>query len=283
MRVSRCNNKIISQAKSLPRFISRHVSQNERKETPSCTCTKASYTLEAAIVFPVVTGFMVFVLMFFRVLQIQTAVEAALVYASRMTAVEACAVESDVALLASAEGFFVSKLSDSEVVEEYVDGGIWGISLLQSQANDENISLIADYNIKLPIGFFEIDTFNMSQKSVSRKWIGKAITEASEDYVYITDYGTVYHKSKSCSHLDLSINRVNLGEIKLLRNKNGGKYSACSKCAEKIPEFSMVYVTDYGTLYHGDVSCSALKRTIRIVPLSEVFDMPACSKCGGIK
>ena len=135
----------------------------------------------------------------------------------------------------------------------------------------------------MPIGFFDIDTFNMSQKSVSRKWIGKAITEASEDYVYITDYGTVYHKSKSCSHLDLSINRVNLGEIKLLRNKNGGKYSACSKCAEKIPEFSMVYVTDYGTLYHGDVSCSALKRTIRIVPLSEVFDMPACSKCGGIK
>lgn len=283
MRVSRCNKKIISQAKSLPRFISRHVSQNERKETPSCTCAKASYTLEAAVVFPVVTGFIVFILMFFRILQIQTSVEAALVYASRMTAVEACAVESDVALLASAKGFFVSQLSDSEIVEEYVDGGIWGISILQSETTDENISLIANYNIKLPIGFFEIDTFDMSQKSVSRKWIGKSLTEESEDYVYITDYGTVYHKSKSCSYLDLSINRVNIGEIKLLRNKNGGKYSACSKCAEKISEFSMVYVTDYGTLYHGDVSCSALKRTVRIVPLSEVFDMPACSKCGGIK
>lgn len=283
MMVSRCNKRLsnFSGTKSLPRIYIRPVSPNEHKETPSCTCPKASYTLEAAVIFPIVAGFIVFILMFFRILQVQTGVSAALAYASRMTAVEACAVESEPALLVSAEGFMISKLKDNELVESYVKGGMAGISLLKSDFSGENVELYAEYTVKFPFNFFEISGYSVSQKSLSRKWIGRRLDSETGSFVYITDFGSVYHKSKSCSYLDLSINSVNISEIALLRNKSGTKYSACSKCVAKNKEGSRVYITDYGTLYHSDISCSALKRTIYIVKLSEVDGLPSCSKCGG--
>ena len=43
----------------------------------SCTCHKGSYTLEAAVILPMMAGFFVAILFFFRVLQIQTGVQEA--------------------------------------------------------------------------------------------------------------------------------------------------------------------------------------------------------------
>lgn len=280
--VSRCNkNSNFISIKSLPKIYPRQVFPDEHKETPSCTCRKASYTLEAAVIFPIVAGFIVFILMYFRILQVQTGVSAALTYASRMTAVEACVVDSEPALLLSAEGLMISKLKDNEQVENYVQGGVAGISLLKSDFSGENVELRAEYTVKLPFNFFEISEYSVSQTSLSRKWIGQTSGSETGSYVYITDFGSVYHKSKSCSYLDLSINSVNISDIAPLRNKSGAKYSACSKCVAKNMADSKVYITDYGTLYHSDISCSALKRTIHIVKLSEVDGMSACSKCGG--
>lgn len=280
--VSRCNkNSNFISIKSLPKIYPRQVFPDEHKETPSCTCRKASYTLEAAVIFPIVAGFIVFILMYFRILQVQTGVSAALTYASRMTAVEACVVDSEPALLLSAEGLMISKLKDNEQVENYVQGGAAGISLLKSDFSGKNVELRAEYTVKLPFNFFEISEYSVSQTSLSRKWIGQTSGSETGSYVYITDFGSVYHKSKSCSYLDLSINSVNISDIAPLRNKSGAKYSACSKCVAKNMADSKVYITDYGTLYHSDISCSALKRTIHIVKLSEVDGMSACSKCGG--
>lgn len=282
MRVSRCFTLIYQvSSKSLPKISTEYISQTEHKETPSCICKKASYTLEAAVIFPVVAGFIVYLLMFFRILQVQTSVEAALVYAARMTAVEACTVDSEPALLLSAEGFMLSKLKEDETIDEYVSGGMAGISLLSSNLSGENVELKADYRVKLPISFFTISGFDISQKSISRKWIGRTFDSSDHCYVYITDYGSVYHRSKSCSYLDLSISSTDIEQIPVIRNKNGAKYSACSKCVAKKSDTGSAYITDYGTLYHSDISCSALKRTIYMVEISEVSDMPACSKCGG--
>lgn len=282
MMVSRCNkNSNFLSIKSLPKIYPRQVFPDEHKETPSCTCRKASYTLEAAVIFPIVAGFIVFILMYFRILQVQTGVSAALTYASRMTAVEACVVDSEPALLLSAEGLMISKLKDNEQVENYVQGGAAGISLLKSDFSGGNVELRAEYAVKLPFNFFEISEYSLSQTSLSRKWIGQTSGSETGSYVYVTDFGSFYHKSKSCSYLDLSINSVNISDIAPLRNKSGAKYSACSKCVAKNMADSKVYITDYGTLYHSDISCSALKRTIHIVKLSEVDGMSACSKCGG--
>ena len=44
---------------------------------------------------------------------------------------------------------------------------------------------------------------------------------------------------------------------------------------------STVFITDYGTSYHGKLGCSKLKRTVHKVHKSEVNDKNLCSKCKG--
>ncbi len=53
-----------------------------------CTCQKAVLTVEAAAVLPFFVCFMVFILYFFRILQVHAGVAQALQYAGRRTAAE---------------------------------------------------------------------------------------------------------------------------------------------------------------------------------------------------
>lgn len=231
------------------------------------------------MILPLAAGFFVAVLFFFRVLQVQTGVQEALCYASRKTACEASTVSSATALHASAEVQFRNEIRQCGYVESYVPGGSWGISLLRSDLSGNYVELRADYFVKLPINFFTVHGFAVSQCSKSRKWIGDKDSCSEEDYVYVTKNGTVYHRSRSCSYLDLSIQTVASATVDTRRNKSGGKYYACSGCVTK-DGTGIVYITDYGTCYHQNLACSGLKRTIYLVLLSEVGGKGACSKCG---
>ena len=92
--------------------------------------------------------------------------------------------------------------------------------------------------------------------------------------------GSVYHTSSSCHYIDLSIKSVERSSVAELRNLSGGKYSACSCMLTKYNSGGTVYVTDYGTNYHGSLACSGLKRTVTMMRKSETDGLPACSKCG---
>ena len=251
------------------------------KKIPSCICLKGSYTLEAAVIFPLVAGFFVSILFFFRVVQVETQVRSALFYAGRMSALASCVNDSSVVTVATAEALFRSKASDSELIDTYVSGGVWGISLLGSKMDGDDVALEAKYKIKFPISFFSVDGIWIEEHSNSRKWTGKNPNELTDPYVFYTDYGSVYHLSDQCNYLDLSIKSVKWVEVGGYRNKNGGKYSACYCAAEKKTEASTVFITDYGTQYHGKLGCSDLKRTVHMVHLSEIGNKSLCSKCGG--
>lgn len=251
------------------------------KKIPSCICLKGSYTLEAAVIFPLVAGFFVSILFFFRVVQVETQVRSALFFAGRMSALASCVNDSSVVTVATAEALFRSKASDSELIDTYVSGGVWGISLLGSKMDGDDVTLEAKYKIKLPISFFSVDGIWIEEHSNSRKWTGKNPNELTDPYVFYTDYGSVYHLSDQCNYLDLSIKSVKWAEVGGYRNKNGGKYSACYCAAEKKTEASTVFITDYGTQYHGKLGCSDLKRTVHMVHLSEIGNKSLCSKCGG--
>ena len=56
-------------------------------------------------------------------------------------------------------------------------------------------------------------------------WNGYAIpgTENDEEYVYVTEDSEVYHRSRECTHLRLSVRRVEAAEI-----PKG--YHPCEKC-----------------------------------------------------
>ena len=252
---------------------------NEHKEMPSCTHLKASYSVEAAVIVPLVVGFWMCFMLFFRILQIQTEVTQALDYAGRMTAVESSEVQSENALLISAKGFFLSEIRNYDIIEKYVYGGKLGISVLQSDMSGDYIELVAKYKIKFPINFFDLGVISLEQHSFHRKWTGKQLTTSEDEYVYYTDTGEVYHLTTTCNYLDLSIHTANYSQIGALRNRSNHRYSACSCAVANISANSMVYITDYGIRYHSNLHCSGLKRTIHMVRRSEVGDRRLCSKC----
>lgn len=103
-------------------------------------------------------------------------------------------------------------------------------------------------------------------------------TERQERYVYLAENGTVYHLSRQCVYLNPQIERISYAEAEGRRNRSGEKYRNCERCCAKAVE-GMVYITLYGNRMHANRECSGIRRTVRRVQLSELGDMPPCSKC----
>ena len=124
--------KIIRKDKSLPEQNSISGSENiARKGTPQCLRLSAVFTLEAAVVMPVLACFFVSVLFFFRIMQIQLEVQKALDDTGRKLAVCAAAVSSDGAALPGiAEALLLREMADRTEAETYITGGKFVISLL---------------------------------------------------------------------------------------------------------------------------------------------------------
>lgn len=276
----RCNCPINKNTKnsSLTKHATNKNTNNMRRsynEIPLCT---GSLTIEAAVTYPLALGFFIFILFFFRILQVQTAVYGALSIAARKSAVVS-AYDAKSVEIAIKELHFRKELAGNEIVERYVTGGIWGIVLLKTE-EEEYLQLSAHYYMRSPVGFFSKKGFGFCQQIKQRKWTGKSTKEVEkETYVYVTDYGEVYHLSMACHYLDLSIHTVKLRNIADLRNKNEHKYSACGLCADKILTNKEVYITDYGEVYHSKRNCSGLKRIVKIVSLDEIGKRNLCKKC----
>jgi len=103
----------------------------------------------------------------------------------------------------------------------------------------------------------------------------------SEEYVYLAETGTVYHRDKGCVYLNPDIQSMRYHRVDAQRNRSGAKYKACKSCCKGIGITSggIVYLTPYGDRFHISRTCSGLKRTVRKVPLSGIGSMPPCSKC----
>lgn len=246
---------------------------------------KASFTLEMVIIMPLFICFLVFFLFLFRVLQVQECMEEVLQGTSRVLAVE-CYEQtpekrgSQAELLAQAGILLIKNLKEAECPVGYIQGGMAGISLLESDLQGEEIILRARYAMNFPIGVFGNRTYHIYQCSESRKWIGDiTLGDGTEDekWVYITPAGAAYHTTNQCPYLDLSIRMVSSDQLSGLRNASGGKYRSCESCGKKE---HMVYVTDYGDRYHSSLSCSGLKRTVYMVKITDVGGRHLCSKCG---
>lgn len=131
--------------------------------------------------------------------------------------------------------------------------------------------------------------FSMRQpvlrKVVVRGWTGYTgetfAENGQEEMVYKTPGGEVYHRSRDCTYLRLSVRIVSAAELPACRNESGGKYGPCEYCVKKGTPGALVYIADYGTSYHNSRACQGLKRTVMAVPLSRVEGLRCCSRCGG--
>lgn len=257
--------------------------------------SSASLTVEAALVIPLFLFFSVAVVSFLSIISLQSDIQIQMEEAAREAGKRAYLLErkniettgiNTFTLGASViKGDLKKELDNSRVT-----GGSGGVNTLLStyDADSGVIDIVLNYTYKIPFLPDRVSSVSLSQRSYSRAWIGRELDDPEsgendeEDVmVYITETGSVYHKSKSCSYLDLSIRGVSGAGVDLLRNKSGGKYHRCPMCAKGTQATGIVYVTDYGTDWHASLGCSGLKRTVSEVPLSSVGGMPACSKCGG--
>ena len=252
------------------------------KETPRCPCFSAVFTLEAAIILPLLASFFVSILFFFRVMEIELVVQHALNDTARQLAISLAdeVSEQDVMI---AQMLFWSELGKEELTEQYVLGGRGGISLAQSGFDAREVRLRANYQIRLPVRIFWSRAFTMEQRADCRKWNGWSAGEqddGADRWVYITQTGTVYHCERTCTHLDLSIRSVSKEQIGSLRNENGERYRRCSQCTREENELGIFYITNQGNRYHNSLNCSGMKRTVYMVRMSDIEGRSPCSRCG---
>lgn len=177
--------------------------------------------------------------------------------------------------------------------EEYLDasmieGGKGGIRIQfekQQEKGQDVVDVTLSYRIRPYFGIMGFQDFSMSNRCQVKAWTGYVQPVEDRDgsnedeLVYITENGSVYHKSRQCSYLNLSIQEVNTSQLEMLRNADGGKYYACERCRGGKQE--IVFLTEDGTRYHTSLMCSGLKRTIYVVRRSEAGGRSACSRCGG--
>lgn len=186
------------------------------------------------------------------------------------------------------QGKFDEVVDQHMINKSCVVGGMQGLNFLLSSYDVEtNIAdVTVQYRVHIPIGLAIINDFTVVQKTKVRVFVGLSNinsdeeAEEDEDYVYITETGTVYHENRDCTHLKLSITKVNRSSLDTQRNSSGGKFSACEICKPERIKQEYYYITKQGDRYHCNANCSGLKRTIKMIKRSEVSDRRACTRCG---
>lgn len=258
---------------------------------------KASMTLEASLVLPFFLFAVLNLISIIEIYRVQSNMSAALHYTAKQMAVYgyeykeiakgAADIADDLGLTYLYAANNVKKLLGNDYLEKSpIKNGFSGISWTESKImqSEECIDLVAKYKVEAPALIIGFNDFDMYNRIRTRAWTGYDNSEAikdkegKEELVYITDDGVVYHKSRGCTYLKLTIAAVDIELLKKKRNADGSIYYSCESCGDK--SGATVFVTNYGNRYHSTLSCSKLKRTIRAVPISEVDGRGPCSKCG---
>ncbi len=149
---------------------------------------------------------------------------------------------------------------------------------IQSKMDGGMVDVVLSYNVKIPFTAYH---WEVTQRAKTKDWTGKDLVEPGE-IVYITKYGTVYHRSKECKHLIININEVTLAQANMRRNESGHKYKKCSYCVKQnMSSLSNVFITSDGDRYHNSLDCLGLTRNVIEVDIKDVGDKGPCSSCGG--
>ena len=265
------------------RFSGKSVIHSLAWRSPDCLA-RASLTIEAAFVLPLMIFIIAAVISFISLISFQADLQRKIDEYARELARLAYVDEGDGALTRLVTNPLVlqARLDDTSSLSR-----ISGFNtLLSSYDKDSGIlDIEAAYRYSIPFfpeGFPDIC---ITQRMRCRVWIGKELSASSDpsgtdkNTVYITPDGDAYHMTPYCNYLDLSMQAVPESLTGSLRNLSGHKYKQCSRCASS-GSSDMVYITDYGTLWHADILCSALKRTVIAVDITEVGERHLCPKCG---
>lgn len=247
---------------------------------------RASMTVEAAVALPICLLFLMNLAYAVEIIRLHNNLAFGLWDVGSRIAMYACEQgESSIPDLLT--DFYIGNSLRSRLGEAYLDSspltrGSRGLHLWESRRSGEELNITLTYQVSPLSSLAGFRSFRMVNRCCVRLWTGYDVAAASEaqTYVYVAKSGSVFHKDRNCSHLQLSVRSIASGEVKGLRNQWGQKYSACEKCGRG-PMPAALYVTEEGHSYHYREDCPGIKRIVTSMTLEEAAGYPACSRCGG--
>jgi hypothetical protein len=278
---------------------------------------EASLTVEAALVLPIFLYFVLAFLYFIQIFTVQEQIQAAITKMGLKLSKAAYvvqdfpsveeAIDVDFSIFGMDIDFgladWAEEITSQGILksygQEYLDtdyvnhscikGGYHGISFEGSNlfSEEDIIDIHVSYQVELPIRIFLIPNMRLEQRIRLRCWTGYQMEAAyqiegdneKESTVFVTQTGTVYHKTDSCSHIKLSVRSVQ-GIPTGLRNEQGAKYYPCEVCDKGTADQPGIYfITSDGTRYHKKRDCSAIKRNVREIAFSEAGSRTPCKRC----
>ena len=258
------------------------------KERKKKSCKSAALTVEAALVFPLLLFLILLILYLFQIQRLQLEIREALYDAAQNIAASSYAMEianektgaelSELLEGVSGEISLQKEIKDPSLLM-LVLGGRAGILCTREEEDENEVILKASVFLRFPKLIFRSRGLMIQERVCVKKWTGYDPNSGSrEEMVYMTQYGEVYHTDRDCTYLNPSVRAVTKADLAGERSEDGGIYHKCPLCGSKAG--GIVYITDYGEVYHSSLTCSGLKRTVYCVP-EEESGKKACSKCGG--
>ena len=231
---------------------------------------RGSMTVEAALVFPFFLMAVVAFLYLFFLLELYTETGRMLTDQAKKQAVTA---------------YLTGGGTGDGIEDSLVSAGLSSLPGVKCRWDSDTsiLTLQASHRVQLPPGLGWFHPVEITQKKTVRGWTGFSGRRGSragqmEQVVYVTDYGTVYHRELGCRYLHVSVRQESLAHTESLRSNDGSRYYPCERCWKE--GSSLVYLTEEGNRYHQNLNCPGLSRGIRSVLLSETV-LPPCSLCGG--
>ena len=237
----------------------------------------ASLTVEAALILPTYMCALLALVSFLMMYAVGLRIQASAAY----TAEELSVLCADGRNISESEvkSMITSGLSAED--ERLIENGFEGISLEGSFLDDPDyIELCISCNLIPLTGHFGVIKIPFYRRFIAHVWNGyeKGFFPDGE-YIYVTDGSEVYHRDRECSHIRLTVRKVNGSDIASLRNNDGRRYRRCEICRGRITD-GILYITPEGDRYHRSITCSGLKRTVRAIRIENVGDRRPCSRCG---
>lgn len=269
------------------------------------SCLKGSMTVEAAVVLPLLLFFLLNLGSLMELIRLHGNMELALTNVGNELSIyryvesEELTAQEQNELPAKLKPLLQSVLSQVYIqqrVKDYLgedylenapfaaaDGFAHSVGWNVSGEGDR-LELVYSYSAGSPFGVPGFSDFYMSNSYYTHVWNGYDIPGSGDgvglETVFLTEYGTVYHSTMECSHLQLSIQEMSMEEAKRSSNIRGRRYELCEHCADA--QYSgIAYVTDYGDCFHYSRQCEGLNRTIYSVTLAEAQGqgLEICNKC----
>ena len=261
-----------------------------------------SMTLEASIALPLFIFFFLNIMSAIMIIRIQSELEAELHQTGSEIAIKAFDIRQGEQILGGDDfeggilesgGYTVyaaekikkdmrSRLANSPVMD-----GAESLNFLSSRVMQEGdiIDIVVRYKVHPIVSLIGFKNFNVESRYYGHAWTGYDIGAGSdaetltEEMVYVTEHGEVYHRNVDCKYLKTSAKSIPFSDVDSRRSIDRRKYHPCEYCGEGVSGGN-VFITSYGDRYHGKVDCPGLKRKIYTISIFEVGGRSPCSACG---